>query len=75
MIEISKEEADYLRTRFRDINIVRTCRAKGNARRGKRYVEETRQVKKMLRNFYAGRCFNDGDDVNNRLHSRWVMCE
>lgn len=50
MIEISKEEAAYLREKFKQLSIQRTKPNKG-ARRGKRYVEESPLVLRALETF------------------------
>ena len=51
MLCISKKQAEYLRKNIADVVIVKTC--KQNSKRGKRYVEETRLVLRLL------------DDYNN----------
>lgn len=49
MLCISKEQAEYLRKNIRDVVIVKTC--KQNSKRGKRYVEETRLVLRLLHDY------------------------
>lgn len=71
MIEISREEADYLRNELKNINIIKTCRSKSNTRRGKRYVEESRKVKRKLDDFYRNRLF----DSPTKRRSDQVMCQ
>jgi hypothetical protein len=47
MLEITKREADYIRTHLDEVVIATTARSK-RARQKKRYVEETSKVKRIL---------------------------
>ena len=51
MIQITKEQAMYLRERYPGINIVKTCRGRHSANRGKRYVENNAKVRSALFTF------------------------
>ena len=51
MIQITKDEAKYLRETLKNLKVQRTCLLKNNGKsRGKYYVEETRKVFKALEN-------------------------
>ncbi len=49
MVLIGKEEAEYLRGRFPNLNIVRTMKA--HSQRHRYYVEESMKVLNALKNF------------------------
>ena len=48
MIQITKEQAMYLRERCPGVHIVKTCRGRHSANRGKRYVENNARVRSAL---------------------------
>ena len=52
LIQITKEEAKYLRENVKNVKVQRTCLLKNNGKsRGKYYVEETHKVIKALDDF------------------------
>lgn len=52
LIQITKDEAKYLRENVKNVKVQRTCLLKNNGKsRGKYYVEETRKVFKALDDF------------------------
>ncbi len=52
MIQITKDEAEYLRANLKKAKVQRTCLLKNNGKsRGKYYVEETHKVLKALDDF------------------------
>ena len=48
LVQITKEQALYLRERYPSVNIVKTCSGKHSAKRGKRYVENNAKVRSLL---------------------------
>ena len=48
MIQITKEQALYIRERYPRMNIVKTCRGRHSAKRGKRYVENNAKIRSLL---------------------------
>lgn len=62
MIQITKEQAEFLREKCPGINIVKTCRGRHSANRGKRYVENSAKVRSFLHAFsrdYDGKVYYD----------------
>lgn len=62
MIQITKEQAEYLREKIPGINVVKTCRGRHSANRGKRYVENTAKVRSYLHTFsreHEGKVYYD----------------
>jgi hypothetical protein len=59
MILIGKEEAEYLRRRFPNLNIVRTM--KSHSQRHRYYTEETQKVLRALMNFDMERRKHESD--------------
>lgn len=62
MIQITKEQAAFLRQECPGINIVKTCRGRHSAKRGKRYVENSAAVRSVLHRFardYEGKVLYD----------------
>lgn len=52
MIQITNDEAKYLRENLKNVKVQKTCRLKNNGRsRGKYYVEEEDKVLKALDDF------------------------
>jgi hypothetical protein len=52
LIQITKDEAEYLRANLKKAKVQRTCLLKNNGKsRGKYYVEETHKVLKALDDF------------------------
>lgn len=51
MVQITKEEALFLKEKMPRINIVKTCRGRHSAKRGKRYVENSPKVRTLLCKF------------------------
>lgn len=53
LIQITKDEAEYLRENLKNVKVQRTCLLKNNGKsRGKYYVEETHKVFKALADFH-----------------------
>lgn len=48
MIQITKEQAMYLREHYPSVHIVKTCQGRHSANRGKRYVENNAKVRTLL---------------------------
>ncbi|MEG1502097.1 MAG: hypothetical protein RR370_01765 [Synergistaceae bacterium] len=63
MIEISKKEAMYLRKKFKSLDITRTCKNKGGAHRGKRFVEESKHIIDALKIFDFN--FKHNEEIQN----------
>ena len=53
MVKIGNEEAEYLRKRFPNLNIVRTMKA--HSQRHRYYVEESMKVLNALKTFEKGK--------------------
>lgn len=51
MIQITKDEADYIRSKTDNVNIVTTARTKSK-RQKKRYADESRETIRLLRKFH-----------------------
>ena len=54
LVQISKEEYEIIKLELGDINVAVTSRQKG-ARRKKRYMEESRDAMKLLKQIRNGR--------------------
>jgi len=51
MISITKDQAAYIRTKYKDISIPQTCKQKSKSRRHKRSIEDTKNVRNAIKEF------------------------